>query len=201
MRAPHQRTLRCTHGGEPRRQLEYGLLARADRQRGWTLLEIAVVILILGILASVVAPALDGVSPQYRLRAAARDVGSNINHVRSMASATGKTFAMHYDLERRKFWMIMPPEPEDDPEMDIEERPRGTVIELPTGVKFQEILLPDGSGIASGELDVVLDGLGSEGSHIIYLQNEDDQMISVKFNALLGYVDYFSEPVEFERYQ
>ncbi len=172
-----------------------------DRKQGFTLLEIVVVILIMGILASVVGPALSGVSPKYRLRAAARDVGSNINHVRSLASATGKLFVLHYDLETQKYWMVHPPEPDEDPDMDIADRQQGTVNSMPIGVTIDEIFLPDGSSETGGELDLRIDPLGNEGSHILVLKNNDDQIITIKFNALLGFVDYFSEVVEFEKHR
>ena len=171
------------------------------RRQGFTLMEMVVVIVIMGLLFSVVLPSLEGISPKYRLRSGARELGSKINQLRSLAGATGKTFALHYDLEEQRFWMIMPPGADEDPDLPLEDREFGVKIDLPDHVEITEIILADGTSISGGELDVVFDPIGNEGSHIAYLRNNDDQLIAIKFNSLLGYVDYFDTEVKFERYQ
>ena len=170
------------------------------RGRGFTLIELVVVIAIMGVLFSVVLPSLDGVSPKYRLRAAAREVGSEIHQVRSLAAGTGRTYALHYDLDDNKMWIILPPVEGEDPDQPLDERERLTTLDLPDQVTIEEVVLAGGSRVSRGEVDIVIDSLGNEGSHIVYLRNTEDSLIAVKFNALLGFVDYFRDEVDFERY-
>ena len=57
---------------------------------------------------------------------------------------------------------------------------------------------PNGSSEETGIVDVIFDAYGNQGSHIIVLQNEEETKMSVKFSALIGVVDYFSDEAEFE---
>jgi len=166
---------------------------------GFTLIELIVVVTILGIISAVVMPQIGNISPKYRLRSAARVVGSQISWTRSMAGATGEEYAMRYDLEAGALWSILPPGKDDDPELDIDEREALEKLELPDHIKIAEIRFPDGDKEeGSGIAEVVFDPHGNDGSHVVILQNEEETKISVKFSSLIGTVDYFAGEAEFE---
>ncbi len=173
---------------------------RQGQRDGFTLIELVVVIMILGVLSSVTLPSLQGVSPKYRLRAAARSVSSQIHLVHSLASTIGKQYALHYNLEDRYLWIVLPPGEEDDPDLALEDREHLGRVLMPDHVQIERVILPDGSYEDSSQIDVIVDTKTSEGSHIVYLRNEDESLICVKFNALLGIVDYSSEEEEFAEY-
>jgi len=167
---------------------------------GFTLIELVVVIMILGVLSSVALPSLQGVSPKYQLRSAARTVSGQIHLAHSLASTVGEQYAIHYDTQERKLWIILPPGEEDDPDLAFEERDHLQPVVLPEHIQLERILLPDGSYEEGGAIDVVMDTKTFEGSHIVYLRNQEDALIAVKFNSLLGIVDYSSEEEEFASY-
>ena len=78
-------------------------------------------------------------------------------------------------------------------------------VELPVGddatlVGFHGIVLADNSVMNDGVVNVLLDPLGASGSHVVVLEAEDGHLLSVKFNALTGTVDFFPEIVGFARY-
>lgn len=173
----------------------------ADSRSGFTLIELIVVITILGILAAVVMPTIGNISPKYRLRAAARTVGSQIGWTRSMAGATGETYAMRYDLEAGSFWSILPPGKDDDPELDIDEREALEALDLPDHIAIAEVRYPNGDKEErTGIAQVIFDPHGNDGSHIVILVNEEETKISVKFSSLIGAVDFFAGEAEFEEF-
>lgn len=170
------------------------------RQHGFTLIELVVVITILGILSAVVVPRIGNISPKYRLRSAARVIGSHIAFARSLSGGTGEEYVLRYDLENQLYWIILPPGPDEDPLLDPDERDTLSKFVVEEGILIEELRFPDGSDDSSGIVDVTFDRYGNEGSHIVVLKNEDEKYLSIKFSALIGAIDYFPEPIEFEEY-
>jgi len=63
------------------------------------------------------------------------------------------------------------------------------------------VVLADNSVFEGDDIaDVVIDPLGAAGSHVVILTNTEGQVLSVKFNALTGTVDFFNEEVGFARF-
>ncbi|MBN1420838.1 MAG: prepilin-type N-terminal cleavage/methylation domain-containing protein [Planctomycetes bacterium] len=172
-----------------------------ERKAGFTLIETVVVIAIIGIFMTVVVPSLENVSPVYRLRSAARLIAAEIEASRTWAISKGKPYALHYDINERRFWMIWPPKPED-PDAPLEYRPKAPAVDLPTGVDIQEIVFPDGTSVTIGAVDIIFDQLGTEGSHIVVISNEarGGGTMSVKFNAVTGIIDFHPGVARFEEY-
>ena len=156
------------------------------------MIELIVVVTILGLLASVVAPNLDGISPKYRLRSAARTIGQNIGWARSLGGGVGDEYVLRYDLGDSTFSIILPPGVDDDPDLDVDLRETMGIQTLPKGIVISKILHPDGMSDEYGIVDIVLDEYGSTGTHIAILTNEMEQSISVSFQAILGTIEYLS---------
>ncbi len=167
---------------------------------GFTLIELIVVIVILSLIFAVAVPVLDNIAPEYSLRAGARQVGALIHLARSSAGANRERYILRYDLAKNSSWLVLPPGKDEDPEQPIDEREALEAIDLPRHVVMEKVVLPDGTQVEDDKVDLVFDPLGFEGSHIVYLRNSEEAMIAVKYNALLGAVDYFKEPVEFTEF-
>ena len=161
-----------------------------NRTSGFTIIELIVVIALLGIIASVVVPNLDNLSPRYKLRSAARTVGQTVAWARSLGGGVGREYVLRYRLADSTVEILLPPPPDEDPDLDFDQREGLGPETLPDGIEISQIIHPDGNRDDYGTVDFVLDKYGSSGSHIAVLTNEDDESIGVYFQAILGTTDY-----------
>ena len=166
---------------------------------GFTLVELIAVVVVIGLLLVVVVPAADRISPKYALRAAAREIGSGIELARATAARSGRPAALLYEIDRRTYRLYASPkpgEPQGDGPWGLSQA--GPTRSLPAGIRFRGILPQGLRFMESGELAVRFDPLSIDGSHIVYLENEQAKTISVKYNALIGTADYVDGTAEFE---
>jgi prepilin-type N-terminal cleavage/methylation domain-containing protein len=169
-------------------------------RRGFTLLELLIVLVVIGLVAGVGIPRLERLSPKYSLRAAAREIASKLEYLRSTSIFQRKTFGMRYDLARATYSFILPPE-EDAADKPFEEWPTTNAVRLPTLVSIKAVVLADNSVFEGDEIvDVMIEPLGVAGSHAVILQDTEGHILSAKFNALTGTVDFFGEEVGFARF-
>lgn len=171
-----------------------------DAHGGFTLLELIVVIVVMGLIFGIAVPQVENLSPMYSARAAARELGSELEFVRTNSILERKTYGLHYDLDRNIYAYILPP-PEDEPDLPFEEWELGLEHELPGLVQFKSIQLADGMVVDSGSVDVILDPLGAAGSHIVTFVADETYTISMKFNALIGSVDFEAGEMSFVQYR
>ena len=172
--------------------------ARAGHQAGFTFLELILVLAVIGILFSMSIISLKGMTPKYRLRSAARELGSTIEQTRLIAVSRSEWMGIHYvfdppptaaDAEPRPYYQIIAPgEYQDQP---LEERPLLSKQELPPGVFFRHILLASNQAIDVGTWDILFSPNGNTGSHIVVFDGEEERVQSLKFNAITGLIDFF----------
>ncbi len=86
------------------------------RARGFTLIEVMAVMMIVGIVLIAIVPALDGMVPSYRMTAGARKVASTIELAQSEAIGRRKEYAIAYDLDHHTYWLVLPQAPGGDDE-------------------------------------------------------------------------------------
>jgi len=171
------------------------------RRRGFTLVELIVVLALIGIIFGIAVPRVENLTPKYAMRSAARSIASTLEYIRSQAVYQGKTFAILYDLKRNMYIPVFAP-PEYEPDLPFELWPRGEPQSLPTLVRFHSIIRADNSIFQVADTDQVpirIDPMGASGSHVVVLTDADGHVLSVKFNALTGTVDFYGEIVAFAR--
>ena len=76
---------------------------REAKSRGFTLIEMVVVLAILAVVTALVMPTLAGAADKAELRAAARDVAGALRMTRSLAIRRGHTEALVLDTSDRQF--------------------------------------------------------------------------------------------------
>lgn len=202
-RAVDSRQLRVETGADVRSRVGIPQLStlNSQRSRGFTFIELMVVIAIVALMLSFTMLRIDGVIPGERLGAAARQLGSNVGFVRSKAVATGQAYAVRYDLAKHRYMVLSPPSPEDV-EAGVH-RPTDLVPtlweRLPDGVIIADVQLGQRTR-TEGQVQVAFTPLGTCTPHAIRLRlaEENDtareqRWMTVMVNPLTGLVDILPE--------
>jgi prepilin-type N-terminal cleavage/methylation domain-containing protein len=100
--------------------------ARAEKARGFTIIELLVVLMILALLLAIVIPNIGALVPSARLRSSGNQLRRELDWVRSEARIQGKRMAVEFDLVRAMYRIVYPPEQRltrDQYTTALEERP------------------------------------------------------------------------------
>ena len=173
------------------------------RALGFTLIELVVVVLIVGLMATLAVTRMDFLVPKYRLRAAARGVGSLAKQARVRAAATGKDVYLEMDLSRGLYWLLVafPKEPEPGQEPDFSALEYAPILqhELPDGVQFHDVVLGPEQKVDRAQARVRISPFGASDHVIVNLRNEDDRRMSVRMNGFTGHLSFAEEYREAEQ--
>ncbi|MEW8505137.1 MAG: prepilin-type N-terminal cleavage/methylation domain-containing protein [Candidatus Thiodiazotropha sp.] len=73
------------------------------RSKGFTLIELMLVLLVLGLLASLTPPLFERAFPSLKLKAATRDLAQEIRYIQQTAILSGHTSKVKFDLENNAY--------------------------------------------------------------------------------------------------
>jgi prepilin-type N-terminal cleavage/methylation domain-containing protein len=127
----------------------------AASRRGFTLIEVMIVVIILAVIAGAIIPNVASSIGSTRLEAAASQVGSVLEFCYSAASGTGRTHGLVFDGDGRRFQVVaeVPPDPEQS--SGVMETPVLEPVSLPGLLSRQ---LPEGivlESVAAFETDLL----------------------------------------------
>jgi len=161
--------------------------------RGFTIIEVMVVLLILAVMFDLMVPNLGALLPSARLRGSGSQIQRQLDWVRSEARIQGKRMVMEFDLVRGLYRVIHPPEQRltrDQEASALEERPDDWQG-LERDVKF--VGAGDGkTGLTSkGLYKLVFDEYGFTGDQVVVLGLISDpaKTWSLSIQGLSGKVD------------
>jgi len=145
-----------------------------SRQRGFTLIELMLVLVVLGLVYGLVFFRLDHILTRYRLRGAARDVLATMQLARSQAVSQQRPFRVIFDMDGRAFWL----QREDGP--PAAKRP------LPEGVRIERVTTA-GRSRSSGRAAVEYTPVGGAASVRVDVVSDDGRKISIRVDPLNAY--------------
>jgi prepilin-type N-terminal cleavage/methylation domain-containing protein len=164
------------------------------KKAGFTLIEIAAVILVLSSFLLIVLPSFRNVFPRTRLLSSGRRMAGEINRLYHETVFTGRNGRLCFVLERGEYWSDR-----DVPEGGTEAR--GIEPEkLLSGVSFRDISVA-GRKVVEGEAHIDFSPCGLVEPSVIHLVNSDGDEISIMINPFTGKVEIHDGYVEEIGYQ
>jgi hypothetical protein len=170
------------------------------RASGFTLVELVMVVLLVGLMMGIVVTRVDFLVPKYRLRAGAREVSGVLKQGKARAVASGKDVYFEMDLSRGEYWILAAFPPLDEAGQAVEGRPveYAPVFRraLPDGVQFSDVVFGEKERVVSGVARVRLSPIGASRHVIVNLRNVEQREIAFKANGFTGAITYYDERKE-----
>ena len=183
--AGEERDLRRARAAQP------GGAHAAQRARGFTLVEMLAVIVVIALIATMVAVNWQAMLPRAELHSAVRTLAAMIQSAHSEAISRNAVFRIEYDLDKHRYRENTPFK-RDGTGMAARDEERLTLpwTLLPSTVKFSRIDI-DGNDYTTGIVFVRFDPLGAASSHVVTLvQKPYDNFYTIEVQPLTGLIDY-----------
>ncbi len=178
---------------------------RAAAVRGFTFIEMMVVIFVLSLTAALVVTNLDGITARAELSAAGRDLGNKLVFLRDLSIVQGREISLEIDIENARWREIDRPSAADIPDRDDREEETfyASWHELPLGLIVDEVAFGKGDVETGKTLEVTFSPRGElfPSGFVVYLRHDElgeDDGLSVEVSGLTGIVSYYRGRIEAE---
>jgi prepilin-type N-terminal cleavage/methylation domain-containing protein len=164
-------------------------LRNQSTQRGFTLIEIMAVVLLLGLAMSGVSSNLNRFVPQAQSESAARTVIGDLDLVRSSAISNGRPYQIEFDLDNNQYRIITPFTADGRIARTAEDRTDLGIDTLPKGTSISGLMVSGSPNrITSGLHRVTFHHSGIMNDLVIYLSNDMGEMydLTVVMGAITG---------------
>ena len=164
-------------------------------RHGFTLVELAVVIVILGLAAAVVFPRLNAGAPaRGELRTSVARIAAIATHARNRAACTRRIHVLHLDTKSGEYWVSDQVSgvfrhtgaPAGGPAL------RGC---LPAGVRFEEIEMVDQSPLPEAIVRLRFSPEGWADPAVIHVMGQDGDVAGLVITGLCGRVETYDSRV------
>jgi len=158
-------------------------------KRGFALIELIIVIIIIGISIALVSPSLFRLSKTAELRSTAQKIAAILRNSRSEAVNKGRIYQVlfHADLREVKVLWMKANEEESEGE-EKKERPSTPVYAFPEGVALKEVFLNKAQYASELPTIEFYPNGGSNGGSFL-LEDEDHKGYRIKVHFLTGMVE------------
>jgi len=119
-------------------------MKRGRGEKGVTLIEIAVVLAIVGIMALFMAPAIGEWLDNYRIRQTARDISSTLQQAKMQTISTRTQHRVDFNTTNNTYQLL--------PGGSVAQVPRG--VNIVTGSTASVSFVPDGTSIGGGTITI-----------------------------------------------
>jgi type II secretion system protein H len=159
------------------------------KNRGFTLIEVVVVLILIGVSAALLVPGFNRISKSVELRATAKKVSGLLRYYRNEAVQRGKVYQVLFDFNLREIRVQSVEivksgeQNEETEEMRLQQR-----FPMPADIQVREMKIPGSLYVSEyPAIEFYPNGSSNGGSFILELQSSRGYWIRVHF--LTGIVD------------
>lgn len=165
-------------------------------ERGFTLLELIVVLIIVSLMSAVVGPSVAGSLSKMNLKTAAKKTAASLRYARSRAVAENAIYIARFDFEQNRLLIISGFDPNKNKtgknktgENNIDEKntEKSKRYVLPEGVRFKKGILAEDE-VDSGLFDIVFSPGGSSSGGGVVLADERGKEYEIGVDFVTGTV-------------
>ena len=161
-------------------------------ERGFTLLELIVVMIIVSLMSAVVGPSVAGSLSKMNLKTAAKKTAASLRYARSRAVAENTIYIARFDFEQNRLLIIsgfdMPIKNKTDKNnIDEKNTEKSKRYVLPEGVRFKKGILAEDE-VDSGLFDIVFSPGGSSSGGGVVLADERGKEYEIGVDFVTGTV-------------
>ena len=80
-------------------------ILKSKESKGFTLIELTIVIAIMMILYAIATPSLRNLAPSSRLKSSAREIQSLLTYARDVAMTENTVYLVNFDLDQQRYWL------------------------------------------------------------------------------------------------
>ena len=164
-------------------------------EHGFTLIELAVVIMILGLAAAVVFPRLNaGALTRGELRSSVARIAAIATHARNRAACTRRMHVLHLDKKSGEYWVS-----DQASDAGHTAAPAGSPTlrgRLPTGVRFQDIEMADHSPLPEEIIRLRFSPEGWADPAVVHVMGQDGDVAGLAITGLCGRVETYDSQVQ-----
>ena len=148
--------------------------------RGFTLIEIMVVMVIMGAMLALVGMNMGSLTPSSRLEASTRSIYSIVNLAMSHAVMSGKPTKLRYNISEGYYELYITNEKQKFESLEKKFLNRGTF--------YKDVDVAGDRKYRDGWVEIEISPLGVLAGHVIHLSNSENEETTIEVNPLSGVI-------------
>lgn len=159
---------------------------------GFTLIELAMVLLVLGIVSAIAMPRVGGMLDRQRMRRTINVVRGTVRYVQARAALTKRVYRLTFDLDKQTMSACYLSAEGCKPEQNHELR----AYTFPAAARLLDVVRPDGEKTVEGEVVTHFHPTGLAEPSTLHLANFADERTTLMITPLGGRVKVLSGYVD-----